>query len=165
MVYNKVVTTILPLLIHALGAYTQSTIHDSPLPTCTSPSGFANTVVFAPNALATINHQIDDSFVNTHAVDFAEISNVALSQAAVASFCLDKCIAYPGNATSKLPCLSFSADMGRPYPPNASDTAVRWFCTIFDAVLSPGLYEAIDAESYMHAVGVNRVCEGSFRAY
>ena len=165
MVYNTVVTTILPLLIHALGAYTQSTIHNTSSPTCTSPTGFANTVVFALNALATLNHNIDELFVTTHAVDFAEIPNIALSQAAIASFCLDKCIAYPGNATSKLPCLSFSADMGRPYPPNASDTAVRWYCTIFDAALSPELYQAIDAESYMHAVGVNRVCEGSFRAY
>ena len=164
MVYNAVVT-ICSLLIHALGAYTQSTTSDSPSSTCTSPSGFANTVVFAPNALATINHQIDDSFVNTHAVDFTEVLNIAISQAAVASFCLDTCIAYTGNATSNLPCLSFSVDMGKPYPPNASDTAVRWFCTIFDAALSPGLYEAIDAESYMHAVGVNRVCEGTFRAY
>ncbi len=164
MVSNAVVT-IFALLLHALGAHTQSTNYTSPLSTCTSPFGFANTVVFAPNALATINHQIDDSFVNTHAVDFTEILNVAISQAAVASFCLDRCIAYTGNATSDLPCLSFSVDMGEPYPPNASDTAVRWFCTTFDAALSPELYEAIDAESYMHAVGVNRVCEGTFRAY
>lgn len=164
MVSNAVVT-ISALLLHALGAYTQSTNYTSPLSTCTSPFGFANTVVFAPNALATINHQISESFVNTHAVDFTEILNIAISQAAVASFCLDRCIAYPGNATSDLPCLSFSVDMGEPYPPNASDTALRWFCTTFDAALSPELYEAIDAESYMHAVGVNRVCEGTFRAY
>ena len=55
--------------------------------------------------------------------------------------------------------------MGRPYPPNASDTTVRWYCTIFDEVLRPELYGLIEVENYMHAVGVNRVCEGSFRAY
>ncbi len=150
---------------HALGAYAQAITQNSSLPTCTSPSGFANTVVFAPAALATVNHQIDDAFVDTHAVYFTEILNIAIPQAAIASFCLDECIAYTGNSTSDLPCLSFSVDMGEPYPPNASDTAVRWFCTTFDAQLSPELYEAIDAESYMHAVGVNRVCEGTFRAY
>ena len=164
MVSNAVVT-ISAFLLHALRAYTQATNYTTPLSTCTSPFGFANTVVFAPNALATINHQISESFVDTHAVDFTEILNIAISQAAVASFCLDRCIAYPGNATSDLPCLSFSVDMGEPYPPNASDTALRWFCTTFDAALSPELYEAINAESYMHAVGVNRVCEGTFRAY
>ena len=162
---SNVVVTISVLLLHTLRAHTQSINSTTPSPTCISPSGFANTVVFAPNALATTNHQISPSFVTTHAIDFTEILNIAISQAAIASFCLDRCIAYPGNATSDLPCLSFSVDMGEPYPPNASDTALRWFCTAFDAPLSPGLYEGIEAESYMHAVGVNRVCGGSFRAY
>ena len=153
------------LFYFALRAYAQAISQNKSLPTCTSPSGFANTVVFAPDALATVNHQIDDAFVYTHAVYFTEILNIAIPQAAIASFCLDVCLTYTGNSTSDLPCLSFSVDMGEPYPPNASDTALRWYCTTFDAPLHPDLYEAIDAESYMHAVGVNRVCEGTFRAY
>ncbi|KAL2051044.1 hypothetical protein ABVK25_008638 [Lepraria finkii] len=86
-------------------------------PSCTSPTGFANTMVFAPEALATINYQISGSFEYTHFVYFTEIPNTDLSQANIASFCLDQCIAYQGNSISNLACLSFSADMGAPYHP------------------------------------------------
>jgi len=134
---------------------------------CTSPTGFANTVVFPPDALATTNHKIADSFVNTHYVYYTESPNIAPSQASIASFCLDQCIAYQANATGNVPCLSFNIDMGTIYPPNPNDTAIRWLCTAFDPSLTPELYQALepDVDSYMHAVGVNRVCEGTFRAY
>ena len=151
--------------LRILTATTQSTYPNTTSPTCTTPTGFANTVVFAPDALASRNHRIETTFEYTHAIYFNELFNTDLPQATIASYCLDQCVAYKGNATSNLPCLSFSVDMGAPYPPNASDTVVRWFCTAFDAPLSPDLYELIDADSYMHAVGVNRVCEGTFRAY
>lgn len=124
-------------------------------------------ILFAPDALATVNHQIADSFVNAHAVYYTEILNTALSQASIASYCLDQCVSYQGNATGNAPCLSFSVDIGRPYPPDPSDTAVRFFCTAFDELLTVGLYEAVEAgvESYIHTVGVNRICGGVFRAY
>ena len=158
----------LPLLLvmslEVLTVSSQSIKSNTTAPTCTSPTGFANTVVFAPDALATVNHQIAGSFEYTHFVYFTEVPNTDLSQATVASFCLDECIAYQGNSSSNLPCLSFSVDMGAPYPPNASDTAVRWYCTAFDVPLSPDLYEAVAVDSFMHAVGVNRICDGTFRA-
>lgn len=155
------------ILIYTLTTSAQSNTTNTTVPTCSSPIGFANTVLFAPDALATVNHQIADYFVNTHAVYYTEIPNTALSQASIASFCLDQCISYQANATGNAPCLSFSVDMGKPYPPDPSDTAIRWFCTAFDQPLTVDLYEAVAAgvESYMHAVGVNRLCEGTFRAY
>jgi len=121
----------------------------------------------APDALATINHNIADSFVNAHNVYYTEIPNIALSQASIASFCLHQCIAYQANATGNVPCLGFSVDMGTIYPPNPNDTAIRWFCTAFNALLTPELYQALepDVDTYMHLIGVNRVCEGTFRAY
>jgi hypothetical protein len=145
--------------------FTNST--NSSATNCNSPTGFANTVVFAPDALATTNHKIADSFVNTHYVYYTESPNIAPSQASIASFCLDQCIAYQANATGNVPCLGFSVDMGTVYTPNPNDTAIRWFCTAFDALLSPELYQLLepDVYSYMYLIGVNRVCEGTFRAY
>ncbi|MCJ1461278.1 hypothetical protein MMC28_011660 [Mycoblastus sanguinarius] len=136
-------------------------------PPCLSPTGFANTVVFTPDPLATVGHEIADSFVNAHYIYYTDIPNIALSQASIASFCLDQCVAYQANATGNAPCLSFSVDMGRQYPPVANDTEIRWYCTAFDAPLTADLYGALEAgvESYMHVVGVNRMCEGMFRAY
>lgn len=111
--------------------------------------------------------KIADSFVNAHYVYYTEIANTALFQASIASFCLDQCIASKANATGNVPCLSINIHLGTIYPSNPNDTAIRWLCTAFDAPSTPELYQPLepDVDSYMHPAGVNRVCEGTFRAY
>lgn len=54
-------------------------------------------------------------------------------------------------------------DMARPYPPVANDTGIEWFRSAFDALPTPDVYEAVDLvmRSCMHAVGINRLCEGT----
>jgi len=115
----------------------------------------------------TINHQLADSFVNAHADCYNPILNTFLTQASIASFCLDRWISYKANATGNPPCLSFSVDIGRLYQPVVNDTAIRWFCTAVHALLTLDLYEAVDVgvESYMHAIVVNPLCGGTFRGF
>lgn len=61
--------------------------------------------------------------------------------------------------------------MGKPFPPNPDDTALRWYCEAFDTYLAEDLsdFEPVDAEgSFMHALAVNRDCGegmGGYRAF
>ena len=57
--------------------------------------------------------------------------------------------------------------MGKLYPPDPKDTALRWYCTAFNEFLTESLFEAVQegVQSYMHAVAVNRVCGAGFRAF
>ena len=67
------------------------------------------------------------------------------------------------------PCLSFTVDMGKPFPPNPNDEALRWHCEGFDTYLKDDLsdFEEVKAEgSFMHALAVNRDCGvGGYRAF
>lgn len=135
-------------------------------PSCTTPALFANSVVPAIGPLATSRHSVALAFETAHTVFYTDNLNTTIPQAIIATSCLDQCVAYqPANATAG-PCLSFEVDLGKPYPPNASDTAMRWYCTAYDQYLTPEDYVAADAPgSYIGLVGVNRVCGGTFRAY
>lgn len=135
-------------------------------PTCASPTGFANTVIPAPRALATSNFEIAPAFSDAHAVFIITDANTALSEASIASFCLDQCIAYQPNGTTG-PCLSFNVNLGLPIPPTPSGPE-QWFCSGFDAYLADDGSDYVPVEvegSYMFGLGVNRVCNGTYRAY
>lgn len=151
---------------------------------CPSPTGFANSIVRAPLP-SSPTLSLTNSFLFEHILFFYTDTNIAISEAAFASFCLDQCIAYQpdpkakplptegslppsyvGNKTG--PCLSFTVDMGKPFPPNTNDTALRWYCEAFDKYLAEDLsdYETFDSPgSFMHALGVNRACGGGYRAF
>ena len=134
---------------------------------CTTPTGFANTVVPAPRALATTSFQIAPSFASQHTLFIIDNLDARFSEAAVASFCLDQCIAYQPNSTTGR-CLSFNVNLGKPIPPTGNGGPTQWFCTGFDAYLAEdgSDYAPIDAPgSYMFGLGVNRVCGGTYRAY
>ena len=160
-----------------------SSAHTSSPPSCPSPIGFANTIIRAPLP-SSPTLQIKFPFLLQHLLFYYTDTNVLLSEAAFASFCLDQCVgfqpdpkagpapstslppSYVSNSTG--PCLSFTVDMGKPYPPTANDTGLRWYCEGFDRYVAEDLsdYEPVDAPgSYMHALGVNRVCGGTYRAF
>ena len=136
-------------------------------PTCASPTGLANSVVPAPRALATANFQVVPAFANANTVFKLQNLDIALSEASIATTCLDQCVAFKANST-KGPCLSFTVNLGKPIPPTGNGGPTQWFCTGFDKYLANdgSDYVAVDvAGSYMHSVGVNRVCNGTYRAY
>ena len=146
--------------------YPQNTTTTS-TPTCTSPSGFVNTVVPAPRALATSNFQIAPAFAAAHEVFTTRNTDITLSEASIATSCLDECVAYQPNSTTG-PCLSFNVNIGRPVPPTGNGGPVQWFCSGFDAYLADdgSDYVPVDVKgSYMYGLGVNRVCNGTYRAY
>lgn len=134
---------------------------------CSSPTGFANQVVLAPKDFANAHFYPSFDFDAAHSLFEIVDPNFDLPEAVIASFCLDKCIAYSltgGNRT----CLSIFVDQGRPYPPGrlGNDTALRWFCSGYDASLSEDVYRKIDStDSFMYGLGINRVCNGTYRAY
>ena len=136
-------------------------------PTCASPTGFANSVVPAPRALATSNFQVAPTFTATHTVLEIQTVDIALSEASIATTCLDECVAYKPNSTTG-PCLSIFVNIGKPIPPTGTGGPTQWFCGGFDKYLaSDGSdYVAVDvAGSYMNGLGVNRGCNGTYRAY
>lgn len=170
------------LLVSAQSSFSSNSSTFSP---CLSPTGFANTIIRAPLP-SSPTLQINPSFLSKHILFFYTDQNTALSQAAFASFCLDQCIAYqptpnptkipagPASlpefyATSRPgPCLSFTVDMGKPYPPNPNDTTPRWFCEAFDTYLAQDLSDYVPVKapgSFMYSLGVNRACGGKYRAY
>ncbi|KAL9075761.1 MAG: hypothetical protein Q9161_001513 [Pseudevernia consocians] len=127
-------------------------------PTCASPTGFANTVVPAPRALATANFQVAPAFTDAHTVFVITDTNVAVSEASIASFCLDECIAYKSNSTAG-PCLSFNVNLGRPIPPTGNGGPEQWYCSGYDAYLADDGSDYVPVEvegSYMFGLGVNR---------
>ena len=132
--------------------------------------------------------QVKPSFLAAHNLFYYSDPNTALSEAAVARFCLDQCIAYQPNpdavdlfsngtvstlplfyVTNKPgPCLSFTVDLGKPFPPIPNDTAPRWFCEGFDRYLAGDLsdFEPVDAPgSFRFGLAVNRACGGGYRAF
>ena len=162
---KPVSTVVLAVVAHILSPLAQA-FSNTTKTSCTKPASFANTVVPAIGPLATSKHSVALSFELAHTVFFTDTLNTTIPQAIIATSCLEQCVAYqPLNATTG-PCLSFEVDLGKPYPPNPNDTASRWFCTAYDQYLTPEDYAAVDAPgSYVGLVGVNRVCEGTFRAY
>lgn len=135
--------------------------------TCTSPTGFANEVVPAPDDLGRAHFYPSFDFDTAHNLFEIVDLNIDLPEAVIARFCLDKCIAY-SSAGGNRTCLSIFVDQGTPYPPGrlGNDTALRWFCAGFDAPLSSDLYRKIDApDNFKYGLGVNRLCSGTYRAY
>ena len=133
----------------------------------TTLTGFANSVVPAPPALASDKFQIAPSFASAHILFIIDNLGDRLSEAAVASFCLDQCIAYHPNSTTG-PCWSFNVNLGKPVPPTGNGGPEQWVCSGFDAYLAEdgSDYEAVDTPgSFMYGLGVNRVCGGTYRAY
>lgn len=136
-------------------------------PACASPTGFANTVVPAPRALATSSFAIAPAFASAHGVLEIRNTDITISEATIATSCLDACVAYKPTSDTG-PCLSFDVNIGKPIPPTGNGGPVQWFCSGFDAYLANdgSDYVAVDVEgSYMYGLGVNRVCNGTYRAY
>ena len=152
---------------------------------CPTPAGFANNMIRAPLS-SSPELMLKLPFLLDHILFFYTDQNTALSEAAVASFCLDQCIGYQPNPSAGPlptdapvfpasyvgnkpgPCLSFTVDMGKPYPPNPKDTAMRWYCEAFDHYLAEDLsdFEPVNTTgSYMQALAVNRACSGIYRAF
>lgn len=134
---------------------------------CTSPTGFANKVVRASDDLANANFYPDMEFDTAHSLFEIVDLNIDLPEAVIARFCLDKCMTYSSTGGNRT-CLSIFVDQGTPYPPGrlGNDTAPRWFCAGFDAPLYTELYRKIDSpDNFKYGLGVNRVCEGVYRAY
>ena len=73
-------------------------------PACPSPTGFANTVVPAPSALARSNFAVDPAFAAAHQVIQFRTVNITVSEASIATECLERCVAYKPNGTTG-PCL------------------------------------------------------------
>lgn len=151
----------------AIPSPTSRSIFSTTSETCTSPTGFANKFVRTPESLINTHFYPSDNFTNAHTLFEISDPNVDLPEAVIASFCLDKCVAYrPSGGHGN--CLSIFIDQGRPYPPGrlGNDTALRWFCGGFDAPLSGDDYTAIDtSDSFLYGLGVNRVCNGTYRAF
>lgn len=172
-------------LVQVISTHSSSPSNSSTSSACIAPTGFANIIIRAPLP-SSPTLQIEPSFFSQHLLFYYTDQNTALSQAAFASFCLDQCIAYQPNhnpanlstgpggllpasyVTSRPgPCLSFTVDVGKPYPPNPNDTAPRWFCEAYDTFFAQDLsdYVPVDAPgSFMYSLGVNRAC-GGIRAY
>ena len=144
--------------------YPTSTHANATAPTCTKPTSFANTVVPAPDALATTNFNIASPFIDAYQLFEIIDNNTALAEATIATFCLDQCITYQ-LATGKA-CLSFFVNIGKPDPPVPGFNADLWYCKGYSAPLSQDTYVPVDTTvSYRYGLGVNRVCEGTYRAY
>ncbi|MCJ1462912.1 hypothetical protein MMC07_001516 [Pseudocyphellaria aurata] len=134
---------------------------------CTSPTGFANEIVRAPDNIARAHFYPSFDFDTAHNLFEIVDVNIDLPEAVIARFCLDKCIAY-SSAGGNRTCLSIFVDQGTPYPPGrlGNDTAPRWFCAGFDAPLSADLYRKIDSpDNFLYGLGINRLCDGTYRAY
>ena len=134
---------------------------------CSSPTGFANTVVPAPTALARSNFQVAPAFAAAHQVVEFRSVDITVPEAFIATECLNRCVAYTPNSTTG-PCLSFNVNLGRPIPPTGNGGPLQYFCSGFDAYLANdgSDFVPVDVEgSYMFGLDVNRVCSGTYRAY
>ena len=151
----------------AIPSPTSRSISSTTSETCTSPTGFANKFVRTPERLFNTNFYPSDNFSAAHSLFEIVDDNADLPEAVIARLCLDKCIDYrPSGGQGN--CLSIFIDQGRPYPPGrlGNDTALRWFCGAFDAPLSGDDYTAVDtSDSFLYGLGVNRVCNGTYRAF
>lgn len=134
---------------------------------CASPTGYANTVVPAPSALARSNFQVAPAFATAHQVVEFRTVDITISEASIATECLNRCVAYEPNSTTG-PCLSFNVNLGKPIPPTGMGGPTQWFCSGFDAYLANDGSDFVPVDvggSYMFGLDVNRVCNGTYRAY
>lgn len=134
---------------------------------CASPTGYANTVVPAPSALARSNFQIAPAFAAAHEVVEFRSVDITASEASIATECLKRCVAYKPNGKTG-PCLSFNVNLGKPIPPTGNGGPTQWFCSGFDAYLANDGSDFLPVPvggSYMFGLDVNRVCNGTYRAY
>lgn len=134
---------------------------------CASPTGYANTVVPAPSALARSNFQVAPAFAAAHLVVEFRSVDITVSEASIATECLNRCVAYEPKSTTG-PCLSFNVNLGKPIPPTGNGGPTQWFCSGFDAYLANDGSDFVPVEvggSYMFGLDVNRVCSGTYRAY
>ena len=97
-------------------------------PTCTQPTGLANTYVPAPAFLGR-SYQIKPAFDLAHRLFSIDNLPATLSEATVAIYCLEQCITY--QTATKGPCLSFNVNYGKPVPPNNGPP--QFYCTCYDA--------------------------------
>lgn len=144
---------------------TVSSPHPTLNETCKSPTGFGNKVVRVPDALANVHYYVSPQFSTAHSLFLSTDLNIDLPEAVIARYCLDQCIAYRSTGRT---CLSVFINQGKPFPLGSmgSDNSPRWYCAGYDAPLSPGVYQEIDApESYLYGLGINRACNGTYRAY
>ena len=134
---------------------------------CPSPTGFANTVIPAPSGLARSNFAVAPAFAAAHQVIEFRTVDITVSEASIAIECLDRCVAYKANSTTG-PCLSFNVNLGRPIPPTGNGGPLQYFCSGFDAYLANDGSDFVPVEvagSYQFGLDVNRVCNGTYRAY
>ena len=146
-------------------AQSPSTANSTTTPTSTQ-LGLANTLVPAPASLGP-SFQIKPSFNAAHEVFQFENLPGTLSEASVATFCLEQCVVYQPNAT-RGPCLSFNVNLGRPVPPTGNGGPTQFFCSGFDApIASDGSdYQIVTIPgAYLYPISVNRVRNGTFRAF
>ena len=184
-------TFICVLLLALLSGFRTSFANSVSAPTypdpspCPHPTRFANTLIRAPTPSAP-KLAVKDEFLQEQILFYYTDQNIFLSEAAFASFCLDQCISYqpdpkgtglfpppavlpPYYVTNKTgPCLSYTVDMGKPYPPNPKDTAERWYCEGFGKWFAEDLsdFSPNDSpDSYMHGLAVNRDCGAGYRMF
>ena len=134
---------------------------------CPTPTGFANTVIPAPSALARSNFAVAPAFAAAHQVIEFRTVDITVSEASIATECLNRCVAYKPNSTTG-PCLSFNVNLGRPIPPTGNGGPFQYFCSGFDAYLANDGSDFVPVEvagSYEFGLDVNRVCNGTYRAY
>jgi hypothetical protein len=137
-------------LIVVIISLTQSlcTLARSPTASC---YGFANTAVSVPQSNTNTTQRLLP-IVNGHTLFYDSQNTTFPSQAALATYCLEKCVAYQGNP----PCLSVGLRM----------SATGSFCTAFAVELGAGDFiPVVDDGTEQYGLGVNRVCGGTFRAY
>ncbi|KAL8995678.1 MAG: hypothetical protein Q9169_004648 [Polycauliona sp. 2 TL-2023] len=167
----RLFTYLHPLLIALLAALTTAQADLLPLPTdpyipeptlpalnttttssCANPTGFANRALTLPSPLSLPSYSVAPSFITQHLLFLIPTLNGFFSRAAVATFCIEQCIAYrrpptlpttaPGQGGNGSVCLSFNINFGAPIPsvagsedPEGMAGAPRWYCTGFDAYL------------------------------
>lgn len=151
----------------ALSAYLSnaapSVTETTTTPTCTKPTGLANTFVPAPPAINP-SFRFKPAFADAHTLFLIDNLSTSFSEASIGTLCLETCVAYQANGTTG-PCLSFNVNYGKPV--NGTGPA-QFYCTGFDAFVARdgSDIERVDIPgSYMFPINVNRVCSGSYRAY
>ena len=135
-------------------------------PTCTRPTGLANTLVPAPPSLGP-SFQVKPSFAAAHSVFLFDELPASFSEASIATFCFEQCLVYQPNAT-RGPCLSFNVNLGKPVPPTGNGGPTQYFCSGFDAYIAGDGSDLVAVDipgSYLYPIAINRVCNGTYRAY
>ena len=137
-------------LIVVITSLTQSlgTLAQSPTASCV---GSANTAVPVPQSGTNTTQRLLP-IINGHTLFLDSQNTTFPSQAALATYCLEKCVAYQGNP----PCLSVGLRM----------SATGNYCTAFAGGLGAEDFISVANDgTEQYGLGVNRVCGGTFRAY